>query len=382
MLDHNKRQYILKYSSSYHGDGVSVTIPNIRAPYYFDSLPPFFEGLLPEGPQLEWALEQCSGEQEPLFQVLLHAGGDTVGNVQVANNALLKREPFASHENWSGHYPGIEGVQDELRLFGARAACHSLLPGVQPKLQSRYLPEKKKFVPVLNSGSHIVKPQHPDFEQLPENEHLCMSLAQACQLEVAQSFLAIATDTQYVYITERFDRDAHQAPIHIEDFCQLSSLPTKNKYDSSIEKCVYLIKEYSTDPADDLKDFYRRVLFAFLIGNADMHLKNYSMQSNGSHIRLAPVYDMLSTALALPSDTSETALPLGGRERKLTRKLLINYLGCERIGLERDEAESVAQLLISDLKGALPLVDRSELTNENQARLKSIIYKRSSSLQK
>jgi len=374
LFDSQKQQYIVEYYPQYTNEPVSFTMPKERAPYCYDFLPPFFEGLLPEGPQLEWALEHCGGEGEPRFQILQQAGRDTVGNVQVGDNELLKSEQLASYENLNGINPVIEGAQEELRFFGARAACHSLLPGVQPKLQARYLTEEKKFVAVVHDGSHIVKPQHPDFEQLPENEHLCMRLACHCKLNVADNFLAVASDKQYVYITKRFDRVSHQAAIHTEDFCQLSSLPTKNKYDSSIEKCVRLIKEYSTDPPKDLKDFYMRVLFSFLIGNSDMHLKNYSMQSIGSDKRLAPVYDMLSTVLALPSDTSETALPLGGKQRKISRKLLLDYLGCERIGLNKNEAETIIRSLISDLKESLSIVRQSNLTRENQERLKSIIH--------
>ena len=107
----------------------------------------------------------------------------------------------------------------------------------------------------------------------------------------------------------------------MEDMCQLSERLTEYKYKGSHEQIAKLISKYSSVPKLDLVKYWEQVLFSWLIGNADMHLKNYSLYAPmGNEYRLTPAYDLLSTALVIPEDTEELALTLCGKHRKLAQE--------------------------------------------------------------
>ena len=219
------------------------------------------------------------------------------------------------------HLPYTHADINELARLVIRS--RTTITGVQPKLSVDFdkmssRPDRLTIVGLW--GRYILKPQTNRYPHLPELEDLCMHMAQAARIDTVPHCLIRFDDGELCYITRRIDRTADGKKLHMEDMCQLSQLMTEDKYHSSHERIAKLISKYSSVPRLDLVRYWSQVIFAWIIGNADMHLKNYSIYSTDDvEFALTPAYDMLSTAIVLPSDTEELALALAGRKRKLTR---------------------------------------------------------------
>jgi serine/threonine-protein kinase HipA len=204
------------------------------------------------------------------------------------------------------------------------------LTGVQPKLSldfDRMSRTPKRFTIVGLWGRYILKPQTDSYQALPELEDLTMHLAEIAGIEVVPHALIRFNDGELCYITRRIDRTNNGDKIAMEDMCQLTERLTEDKYKGSHERIAKAISQYSAVAKLDLTKYWEQVLFSWIVGNADMHLKNYSLYSpDGSDYQLTPAYDLLSTALVLPEDTEELALTLCGRKRKLTRQNFISAM--------------------------------------------------------
>ena len=213
------------------------------------------------------------------------------------------------------------------------------IQGVQPKLSVRLAATAGAFRIVDRRGRYVIKPQHHVFPNLPENEGLTMHLAGLCGIEVPVSGMVRSADGTWSYFVKRFDRVGHGRKVPLEDFAQLAGRTRDTKYDFSMERLVNLLDAYCTFPALEKVKLLKRSLFNFLVGNEDMHLKNYSLVTRQGKVELAPAYDFLSSTVAYQAlgkrlDTiMETALPLGGKQRGLTRRSWIAYFGRERLGL-------------------------------------------------
>lgn len=197
------------------------------------------------------------------------------------------------------------------------------LTGVQPKLSldfDRMSRSPKRFTIVGLWGRFILKPQTSAYPYLPELEDLTMHLARLAKIETVPHSLIRFSDGELSYITRRIDRTENGEKIPIEDMCQLSERLTEDKYKSSYERIAKLVYRYSAVPKLDVIKFWEQVVFSWIVGNADMHLKNFSLYApdDKTHL-LTPAYDLLPTALVMPEDTEELALTLCGKKRKLTR---------------------------------------------------------------
>ncbi len=195
------------------------------------------------------------------------------------------------------------------------------LTGVQAKLSLDVNPggknEPTRFTIVGLWGRFILKPQSDHFNFLPEIEDLTMHLAENVKIEVVPHGLVRFEDGELCYVTRRIDRldNGHKLPM--EDMCQLTERLTEYKYKGSYEQIGKMIRNYSTRPQLDLVNFWEVVVFSWLTGNTDMHLKNFSLFNPGGGYSLTPAYDLLSTALVMPEDTEELALTLNGKKRKI-----------------------------------------------------------------
>ena len=222
---------------------------------------------------------------------------------------------------------------EAMRIEAASRAEKMSVQGVQPKLSARLDVKRTRFEIVDIKGSYILKPPLADFQNVPQNEDLSMRLAKAANIEVPLHGLIYAADDSLVYFIKRFDRYGHNTKRMQEDFAQLCGRSRDTKYDSSMEQVAAIIDEHCTFPVVEKLKLFRRTLFCFLIGNEDMHLKNFSLQSYDRNIVLTPVYDMLSTTLVLPNVKEELALPLNGKKRNLTRNDFLHYFGQKRLSL-------------------------------------------------
>ena len=196
--------------------------------------------------------------------------------------------------------------------------------GMQPKL-SMHLARGEKNEPdrltlVGMAGDYILKPQAKAYPHLPENEDLTMHLAEMAGINVVPHTLARMADGELCYLTRRMDRDKHGAKVPMEDVCQLSERMTEDKYHSSYEQCAKTIKRYSNVGKLDLVNYWDVVMFSWLTGNSDMHLKNFSLyMPQEGFWQLTPSYDLLAVHLAMPSDKEELALTLNGKKSNIKR---------------------------------------------------------------
>ncbi|MDT8394130.1 MAG: HipA domain-containing protein, partial [Bacteroidales bacterium] len=198
------------------------------------------------------------------------------------------------------------------------------ITGVQAKL-SLHISGKsndgneKRFTIVGLWGGYILKPPNALYPQLPEVEDLTMHLAQLARIKTAPHSLIRLKSGNLAYITRRIDRNK-KTKLAMEDMCQLTERLTEDKYHGSYEQIAKAIQKYSVIPGLDVINFFELLLFSFLTGNADMHLKNFSLLDQpGLGMALSPAYDLVNTALVNPADEEELALTLNGKKKKIRK---------------------------------------------------------------
>lgn len=221
--------------------------------------------------------------------------------------------------------PVLPYTRDNIKELAREIVTASTtVTGVQAKLSldiSRgRAGEPQRFTIVGIWGRFILKPQTDRFANLPENEDLTMHLAEAAGIKTVPHSLIRFADGELCYITRRVDRTKKGAKIAMEDMCQLSERLTEDKYKGSYERIAKLIRQHSSAPLLDVVNFWEVVLFSWLTGNADMHLKNFSLFRPADDYILTPAYDLLSTALAMPEDDEELALTLNGKKKRIKRE--------------------------------------------------------------
>ena len=226
------------------------------------------------------------------------------------------------------------------------------IPGVQKKLSLHLSKEVYPRLTVVNYPTgYILKPQVKEFRALPEAEHLVMSMADKAKIRTVPHTLVKSKDS-YAYITKRIDRvfskDSNVKLIAMEDFCQLDLRLTQDKYKGSYERCGNIIKKYSSRSGLDMTELFYRLVFSFIVGNSDMHLKNFSLiesESGSGEYHLSPAYDLLPVNVIIPEDKEEFALPINGKKRNIHRKdFLIFASSC---GIAKLAAEKMIGQLVS-----------------------------------
>ncbi len=270
----------------------------------------------------------------------------------------------------------------EQRREAIRLAGKLSIQGLQPKLSARLSVKRAVFEPVSRNGHYILKPQHADYPRLPENEALTMHMARTAGLEVPVSGLLYSADGSMTYFVRRFDRVGRAGKRATEDFAQLAGKGRDTKYGYSMEQLAGLVDGYCTFPAVERARLFRRTLFCWLTGNEDMHLKNFSVIGREGKVELSPLYDCLSTTVALMAlgrsadEIEEMALPLHGKKRHLTRRDLVEYYGRSRLGLP----QKVTQKALAALSDAIPqwlrLVDFSFLDEGLKSRYRDLLARR------
>ena len=193
------------------------------------------------------------------------------------------------------------------------------VPGVQAKLSMdiQRVEQTTRFTIVGLSGKYILKPQTEMYAELPENEDLTMHLAEQAGIAVVPHCLARFIDGQLVYLSTRIDRTYKGEKVPMEDLCQLSEQLTEYKYRGSYEQVSKVINRLSAAPMLDVVNFWQVVIFSWLTGNSDMHLKNFSLYAPKGNYVLAPAYDLLNTLAVMPTDPEELALNLNGKKCKI-----------------------------------------------------------------
>ncbi|HBG05105.1 MAG: hypothetical protein A2075_24135 [Geobacteraceae bacterium GWC2_58_44] len=383
-LDRNGARLGFRYDGEYlAGSGalpLSRLLPLRECAFDDTATRAFFANLLPEGEIRRQVARQLGVSQENVFSLLEGIGGDCAGAVSLLRPGALPGS--------SGHYRPIspEDLSRELAtlpahpLLAGEEGVRLSLAGAQNKLPL-YVEEGKFFVPEGNApSSHILKTAIERLEGTVVNEAFCMNLAQRVGLPVPRAEV-VDIAGQQVYLIERYDRarlaSGSIERLHQEDFCQALGVIPEMKYEQEggpgFAACFKLVQEWSAEPILDSLNLLRWALFNFLIGNADAHAKNLSFLYRAGTVRLAPFYDLLSTAV-YERVNNRFAMKMGGQKdpRYLTADHLLGF--ALEAGIGRRAVRAQLLELCDQLSAAIgPLADSFRGTDRDTAIVDEII---------
>jgi len=255
------------------------------------------------------------------------------------------------------------------------------VPGVQKKLSLHLFSQTKKpRLTLINYPSgYILKPQVEEFDSLPEAEQLVMTMADSIGISTVPHAL-MKGRKEFAYITKRVDRIFEKNDVKMlamEDFCQLDLRLTQDKYRGSYERCAKIIRKYSSRKGLDMTELYLRLLFSFVVGNSDMHLKNFSLieteEGSGKYV-LSPAYDLLPVNVIMPEDKEQFALAMNGKKMNLRRKDFMVF--ADECGISRTSAEKMIGLLVKKKETFISMCRASFLPEYMQERLCVLINER------
>jgi serine/threonine-protein kinase HipA len=252
------------------------------------------------------------------------------------------------------------------------------VPGVQPKLSMSLVkattkqPETCLTVVGALGGQFILKPPSDRFPEMPANEHLTMRMAETLGIRVVPSTLIHLSSGELAYITKRIDRTADGEKIHMLDMFQITE--AFDKYKGSMEKIGKALDNYSNNTLLDKTYLFDLVLFSFLTGNNDMHLKNFSMIESNIGWELSPAYDLLNVTILLPEDKEELALSLGGKKRKLKREHFITF--AKGLDLTEKQINSAFSRIRRNKSKLFHWIEKSFLSKEMQSVYKDLFENR------
>ena len=255
------------------------------------------------------------------------------------------------------------------------------VPGVQKKLSLHLFSEKSKprLTLVNYPTGYILKPQVTEFESLPEAEQLVMCMADAAGISTVPHALIMGNDS-LAYITKRVDRvfeKDNMQMLAMEDFCQLDLRLTQDKYRGSYERCAKIIDRYSSRKGLDMTELYLRLVFSFIVGNSDMHLKNFSLletkEGSGQYL-LSPAYDLLPVNVIMPEDKEQFALAMNGKKMNIRKKDFLVF--ADECGISRNSAEKMIAMLVAKKEKFIAMCNDSLLPEHLKERFANLIEER------
>ncbi len=253
--------------------------------------------------------------------------------------------------------------------------------GVQPKLSldlEKHKGELSRLTIAGLNGEYILKPSSKEYAELPENEDVTMHLAELVKIKTAKHTLIRLHSGELAYLTKRFDRK-NGKKIAVEDFCQLSENLTEHKYRSSIEKIGKLTHQYTANKGFEAQRLFELVLFSYLTGNTDMHLKNFSLiENNLGEYEFSPAYDLLNTTLVISDDNEESALTINGKKNRL--KLNDFDVLAESLKINEKSLQAIYGRFHKVLPKWIVFIQQSFLTKEMQEGYINLITKRNKNL--
>lgn len=261
------------------------------------------------------------------------------------------------------------------------------VPGVQQKLSLHLFSESgMPRLTVTNvPAGYILKPASSQYPCIAELEFITMKMAEYLDMPVVPNALYRQND-QYHYITRRIDRQfpygLHNEKYAMEDFCQLSRRATEYKYQGSYERCARVIGQYSENPLMDLAALFRILVFSFLTGNSDMHLKNFSLIEEflgSGKYRLSPAYDLLPVQILIPGDLEDMALTLNGKKQNLRRGDFLKF--AEKTGISRKAAGQMIDNMLKQVPYLERMISDSILPDELKEQYVRLIQNRKERLE-
>lgn len=375
-------KFVFCYGKTYLDDpaaiAVSCTMPLRGEAYVSDTLFPFFDGLIPEGWLLDIAEKNWKLDGRDRMGLLLACCSSALGAVSVrrpgdeppSSVGMTTGENVDDKTMFEFPYTDEEINDMAKRLVSSRVS----VCGVQPKL-SVHLERGDDGSPRVTlvgfEGCYILKLPTKEYPQIVESEFTAMTLARKCGIKTADFFLADMSGGRRAYVTRRMDRVP--AMRHMEDFCQLTERLTERKYFGSYEQIAKKIRLYSSAGGADAVRFFEIVLFSFLTGNSDMHLKNFSLvREDDGRWHLADAYDLLPVKLLMPEDSEDMALTLNGRKAKIDGADILTF--AKTIGLnERQTAHAVSRISDSLEANIDDVLRESPLSDEFAANFKRLV---------
>jgi len=264
----------------------------------------------------------------------------------------------------------------EQRQEAANRAKKLSIQGVQPKLSVVISVVNQQFEIVDQFGNYIIKPQNDIFPELPQNEDVTMKMAKVNGLDVPLHGLIYSKDGSLSYFIKRFDRYGRGKKHATEDFAQLTGNSRDTKYNYTMEKLVKVIEEYCTFPAIEKADFFKRILFCFITGNEDMHLKNFSVITKAGKTTLTPVYDFINSSISINNPQEELALSLKGKKSNFKATELLDYYAKERLELTNKTIDSILFDMNKSVSKWTELIEISFLSDKMKEKYLKLMHNR------
>ncbi len=310
---------------------VSLSLPFSEDIFSADRTRNFFEGLLPEGFTRRCVAEWMHVDVNDYLSILSGLGCECLGALKILEEG--KAAALPDYRKLS-----FEDVQNLAREGAVESAqlvtqSHLSLTGASGKAGLYYDENAGQwYLPVGDAPStHIVKQSHVRLEGIVTNEQLCLLAARYLGIDVPESFVVDtgrARDGDVLFATRRYDRIFSENPgmlkglpvplrLHQEDFAQALGIPSSGKYEQQhrgyLKEMLALLRTASANPIEDQRRLWDICVFNYLVGNTDNHIKNLSLlySPDLKGIRLAPAYDLVSTAV-YGNSTREMALSIGG----------------------------------------------------------------------
>lgn len=322
--------YADEYLDSEYAQAISISLPLDGSPFSARSTKCFFEGLLPEGYSRRSVAKWLRSDEDDYISLLAGLGIECLGAIKIVEEGRQSESAdYVALPNSEVRRIAAEGAVKTAQIM---TNIHLSLAGASGKVGLMYNQEDGSwFLPLGDAPStHILKQSHVRLDHIVANEQLCMTTASILGLNVSESFIVNTgeyRDEDVLFATKRYDRDVNHSVntinsirvplrLHQEDFAQALGIPAAEKYENGkqgyLAKMFSLLRRYSADPMADIRKLWEIIIFNYLIGNTDGHIKNISLlySPNLKKIRLAPAYDIVSTAV-YESSTREMAFYIG-----------------------------------------------------------------------
>ena len=321
--------YIEEYLDDRNAVPVSISLPLQRESFSAEQTRRFFEGLLPEGFTRRSVAQWLHLDENDYLSILHQLGRECLGAVRVTAEGEAQSASYEMVTEQQVKALAAEGAQKSAEIV---TKSHLSLTGASGKVGLYYdEADNRWYLPEGSASStHIVKQSHVRLEGIVTNEQLSMMTAAKCGIEVPQSFiidLGSGNDSEVLYAARRYDRTFEGSVnmitglpcplrLHQEDFSQAMGISSADKYEKRnagyMRRMFETLRQYSSNPIADQQRLWDMIVFNYLLGNTDAHIKNFSLLYGKDlrSIRLAPAYDMVSTTV-YESSTREMAFSIG-----------------------------------------------------------------------
>lgn len=302
---------------------------------------PYFANLLPEGTRTGRVARNHKTSLDDLFTLLLATAGDAIGDVSIADA--------------KGKEYGLVGRPSEVKTWAELREYRQDTAGVQDKLSGRTAPAR-----LWRAGKPcLIKFGNPDFPFLVENEHFFMELARKCGLEAAKTQIQEDETGEKALIVTRFDRAEKSRKLAQEDGCQVMGLYPASKYSVQFHTLVERMSDQCASPVLAASELIRQYIFAYMIGNGDLHAKNLSVveDARSGLIKVSPVYDALTT-LCYPLDQN-MALSMLGKAGDFKRRSFIDLAARFRVPESKvvRDIETIGTAVLKQIESLQMVID-------------------------